>query len=128
MRQRLRLARASQNFFESKLIVWLVKRGDSPEIDAHGKEALNFQSAHPQLRRRGLLPDPGRIRFPRRRLWVTASRRPLHPLISTEPRRAPVASGRRGRGIRGNARRDRRGWWCGGCGAGSHRSVPPRGR
>ncbi|MBA3273944.1 MAG: DUF4870 domain-containing protein [Chthoniobacterales bacterium] len=25
------------------LIVWLVKRGDSPEIDAHGKEALNFQ-------------------------------------------------------------------------------------
>ena len=25
------------------LIVWLVKRDDSPEIDAHGKEALNFQ-------------------------------------------------------------------------------------
>jgi uncharacterized protein len=25
------------------LIVWLVKRGDSSEIDAHGKEALNFQ-------------------------------------------------------------------------------------
>jgi uncharacterized Tic20 family protein len=25
------------------LIVWLVKRGESPEIDAHGKEALNFQ-------------------------------------------------------------------------------------
>ena len=25
------------------LVVWLVKRGDSPEIDAHGKEALNFQ-------------------------------------------------------------------------------------
>jgi uncharacterized Tic20 family protein len=25
------------------LIVWLVKRGDSQEIDAHGKEALNFQ-------------------------------------------------------------------------------------
>src|SRR5213080_5249519 len=25
------------------LIVWLVKRGNSPEIDAHGKEALNFQ-------------------------------------------------------------------------------------
>jgi uncharacterized Tic20 family protein len=25
------------------LIVWLIKRGDSPEIDAHGKEALNFQ-------------------------------------------------------------------------------------
>ncbi|MGI8957214.1 MAG: DUF4870 domain-containing protein [Chthoniobacterales bacterium] len=25
------------------LIVWLMKRGDSPEIDAHGKEALNFQ-------------------------------------------------------------------------------------
>lgn len=25
------------------LIVWLVKRGDSPELDAHGKEALNFQ-------------------------------------------------------------------------------------
>ena len=25
------------------LIVWLVKRGDSPEIDANGKEALNFQ-------------------------------------------------------------------------------------
>jgi uncharacterized Tic20 family protein len=23
--------------------VWLVKRGDSPEIDAHGKESLNFQ-------------------------------------------------------------------------------------
>ena len=25
------------------LVVWLVKRGDSPEVDAHGKEALNFQ-------------------------------------------------------------------------------------
>jgi hypothetical protein len=25
------------------LIVWLIKRSDSPEIDAHGKEALNFQ-------------------------------------------------------------------------------------
>jgi uncharacterized Tic20 family protein len=25
------------------LIVWLIKRGDSAEIDAHGKEALNFQ-------------------------------------------------------------------------------------
>jgi len=25
------------------LIVWLIKRGDSPEIDAHGKKALNFQ-------------------------------------------------------------------------------------
>ena len=25
------------------LIVWLIKRADSSEIDAHGKEALNFQ-------------------------------------------------------------------------------------
>ena len=25
------------------LIVWLVKRGDSAEIDAHGRESLNFQ-------------------------------------------------------------------------------------
>ena len=25
------------------LLVWLIKRGDSPEIDAHGKESLNFQ-------------------------------------------------------------------------------------
>ena len=25
------------------LIVWLVKRSESPEIDAHGKESLNFQ-------------------------------------------------------------------------------------
>ena len=25
------------------LIVWLLKRGDAPEIDANGKEALNFQ-------------------------------------------------------------------------------------
>ena len=25
------------------LVVWLLKRGDSPSIDAHGKEALNFQ-------------------------------------------------------------------------------------
>jgi uncharacterized protein len=25
------------------LIVWLAKRADSPEIDAHGKESLNFQ-------------------------------------------------------------------------------------
>ena len=25
------------------LIVWLAKRGDSPAIDAHGKESLNFQ-------------------------------------------------------------------------------------
>ena len=25
------------------LIIWLVKRDQSPEIDAHGKEAVNFQ-------------------------------------------------------------------------------------
>jgi uncharacterized Tic20 family protein len=25
------------------LFVWLIKRADSPEIDAHGKESLNFQ-------------------------------------------------------------------------------------
>jgi hypothetical protein len=25
------------------LIVWLLKRDESPEIDAHGKEAINFQ-------------------------------------------------------------------------------------
>jgi uncharacterized protein len=25
------------------LIVWLIKRGDSTEIDEHGKESLNFQ-------------------------------------------------------------------------------------
>jgi uncharacterized protein len=25
------------------LIVWLIKRDSSPEIDAHGKEAVNFQ-------------------------------------------------------------------------------------
>jgi uncharacterized Tic20 family protein len=25
------------------LIIWLAKRSDSPEIDAHGKESLNFQ-------------------------------------------------------------------------------------
>jgi hypothetical protein len=25
------------------LIIWLSKREDSPEIDAHGKESLNFQ-------------------------------------------------------------------------------------
>ena len=25
------------------LIVWLVKRAESPDIDAHGKESLNFQ-------------------------------------------------------------------------------------
>ena len=25
------------------LIIWLAKRGDSPEIDGHGKESLNFQ-------------------------------------------------------------------------------------
>ncbi len=25
------------------LIVWLVKRGESPEVDEHGKESLNFQ-------------------------------------------------------------------------------------
>jgi len=25
------------------LIVWLVKRSDSPQIDEHGKESLNFQ-------------------------------------------------------------------------------------
>ena len=29
--------------FLGPLIVWLVKRGDSPEVDAHGKESLNFQ-------------------------------------------------------------------------------------
>ena len=25
------------------LIIWLAKRDDAPELDAHGKEALNFQ-------------------------------------------------------------------------------------
>ncbi len=25
------------------LVVWLAKRDDSPELDAHGKESLNFQ-------------------------------------------------------------------------------------
>ena len=25
------------------LVVWLLKRGDSPEIDSYGKESLNFQ-------------------------------------------------------------------------------------
>jgi uncharacterized Tic20 family protein len=25
------------------LVVWMVKRAESPEIDAHGKESLNFQ-------------------------------------------------------------------------------------
>jgi hypothetical protein len=25
------------------LIIWLAKRGDSPEIDEHGRESLNFQ-------------------------------------------------------------------------------------
>lgn len=25
------------------LVVWLIKRGDSPSVDEHGKEALNFQ-------------------------------------------------------------------------------------
>jgi len=30
-------------FVLGPLIVWLIKRGDSAEIDANGKEALNFQ-------------------------------------------------------------------------------------
>ena len=30
-------------FVLGPLIVWLIKRGESPEIDANGKEALNFQ-------------------------------------------------------------------------------------
>ncbi|MGZ5020378.1 MAG: DUF4870 domain-containing protein, partial [Chthoniobacterales bacterium] len=25
------------------LLVWLIKRGESPEVDEHGKESLNFQ-------------------------------------------------------------------------------------
>ncbi|HZE56645.1 MAG TPA: DUF4870 domain-containing protein, partial [Chthoniobacterales bacterium] len=25
------------------LILWLIKRDDAPELDAHGKEAVNFQ-------------------------------------------------------------------------------------
>ena len=25
------------------LVVWLAKRADSPEVDAHGKESINFQ-------------------------------------------------------------------------------------
>lgn len=29
--------------FFGPLIVWLVKRADSPEIDEHGKESVNFQ-------------------------------------------------------------------------------------
>jgi uncharacterized Tic20 family protein len=30
-------------FILGPLIVWLAKRGESPEIDANGKESLNFQ-------------------------------------------------------------------------------------
>ena len=30
-------------FILGPLIVWLIKRGDSAEIDANGKESLNFQ-------------------------------------------------------------------------------------
>ena len=30
-------------FIVGPLIVWLIKRGDSTEIDANGKESLNFQ-------------------------------------------------------------------------------------
>ena len=29
--------------FVGPLLIWLLKRGDSAEIDAHGKESLNFQ-------------------------------------------------------------------------------------
>ena len=29
--------------YSGPLIVWLVKRSDSPEIDENGKESLNFQ-------------------------------------------------------------------------------------
>ncbi len=47
------------------LIVWLMKRDDSPEIDAHGKEALNFQISMLIYNVvAGLLPGPGRLRFP----------------------------------------------------------------
>ena len=28
------------------LIIWLVKRGDSPSVDEHGKESLNFQISY----------------------------------------------------------------------------------
>jgi hypothetical protein len=45
------------------LIVWLAKRDDSPEIDAHGKESLNFQISMLIYNGRGLLPDPGRLLF-----------------------------------------------------------------
>jgi uncharacterized Tic20 family protein len=27
------------------LILWLIKRDDAPELDAHGKEAVNFQTS-----------------------------------------------------------------------------------
>jgi uncharacterized Tic20 family protein len=43
---RQRLARRPAPFpgaLLGRLIVWLVKRGDSHETHAHGKEALNFQ-------------------------------------------------------------------------------------
>src|SRR5437764_11886920 len=33
----------SPGYLLGPLIVWLAKRDDSPEIDAHGKESLNFQ-------------------------------------------------------------------------------------
>jgi len=38
-----RAAEHSIHLPSGPLILWLVKRDDSPEIDAHGKEALNFQ-------------------------------------------------------------------------------------
>ena len=43
---RQRVARRSLSFPRASgrtLIVWLAKRDDSPEIDAHGKESVNFQ-------------------------------------------------------------------------------------
>src|SRR5881398_293312 len=38
-----RVLRAMAGAFLGPLIVWLAKRGDSPEIDEHGKESVNFQ-------------------------------------------------------------------------------------
>src|SRR6266571_6777713 len=55
------------------LIVWLAKRGDSAEIDEHGKESLNRHSTFVIVRLRALSTPLGSSRL-RAGLWPSVSR------------------------------------------------------
>jgi len=65
----------SREIAPGPLGVWLIKRGDSTEIDAHGKESLNFQISM-------LIYDALEMNFRKTRI----PKDPECPLCSARPR------------------------------------------